>query len=142
MDATAKAVIWDVADTLVTRVIPEGRFFEDCLRAIGLTVEPLSPDTIRSIGRKAAEERLRWRTLPEECDGFLQVARALLGAEVSDEDCRNLGTKLAHYYDVYAVIPGIRELLDDLKNRSVRQAVLAEWPASMRAFLAYPSTSR
>lgn len=79
-----------------------------------------------------------WRTLEEEREGFRDLARELLGGEAATEaDVARLGDRLSRYYDIYEMVPGIRELLDELAARRIPMAMVSEWPPSPREFMAH-----
>ena len=71
------------------------------------------------------------------------MARAFLGgAAAAEADVERLGDRLTAYYDVYAPVPGIRALLDDLAARGIPMVVVSEWPPSLRQFLAHHDLDR
>lgn len=136
-------IIWDMGGTLVLRMTLEPDFVKRAFRETGLRPAPLSPEALAQIGAEWYGKQNLWPTVAEERAGFRAMARAFLGgAAAADADVARLGERLAHYYDVYAPVPGIRALLDDLAARRIPMAVVSEWPPSLRAFLAHHDLSR
>src|SRR5690606_9332843 len=75
--------------------------------------------------------------------GNLEVAAELLrGTGASDEQIRVVGGAMGQYFDLYALVPGIRRLLSELGRLGALQGVVSNWPPSLRAFLDHHDPAR
>ncbi len=136
------AVLWDVDGTLVERLVSADAFVRQALLAVGVDPSQLHPESLDEA--QSLFERLepQWRTVQQEATGWRRVAAALLGRVARHSwQVAALGERLAAYYPAFAPWPGMRELLATLHRQGVRQAVLSNWPPSLRPFLAYHGLS-
>lgn len=136
-------IIWDVGGTLVTRVMESREFLARALQGAGIRPDRVQPESARRAQDAYAQDQLRWRTPQEEREGWQRLAAMLLeGAGASAAQVERLANAWARYYEVYAPVPGIPELLDELAARGCRQAVVSNWPPSLREFLEHHRLSR
>jgi len=138
-------VLWDVGGTLVEDAVSLEVFVHRCLTSAGILLTDLVPSSIR-----AADEVLRrqeqgplWRTSDDEKAGDFAFAVALLrGSSASDEQVQQAADAIGHYFDRYRLVPGIRELLHELREAGIIQGVVSNWPPSLRAFLDHHDLSQ
>jgi FMN phosphatase YigB (HAD superfamily) len=138
-------VIWDVGGTLVDRVIGREEFVVRALVAAGVRPELLHPSALQRAGEHYLAVEHHWRTLADEEQGLREVAALLLEgpeAAAEAEKIARLGRALLGGYDIYQPVPGIPALLDELATRGIRQAVVSNWPPSLRLFLAHHDLAR
>jgi len=139
------AVIWDAHGTLVLRAVSEQEVGLRALIAGGLSPFGLRAESIERARAYRIDAMLQWRTAEEEAEGFRRVAALLLdGVEPppTPDQIARVGASFAAYDDVYRPIPGIREILDELLDRGIRQAVVSNWPPSLRRFLDHHDLTR
>ena len=113
-------------------------YVERCLAAAGIPVTALLVPSTR-----AAEEVLRrqeqgplWRTAEEEWAADFAFAAALLhGSGASDAQRQQFAAGINNYFDRYQLVPGIRTLLNELRDAGTIQGVVSNWPPSLKAFL-------
>jgi len=135
-------VVWDVGGTLVDDVVSLEVFVHRCLASAGIAVTALVAPSIR-----AADEVLRrqrqgplWRTPDDEKAADFEFAVELLrGSGASDEQLQQVADAIGHYFDRYMLVPGVRELLNELRDSRIIQGVVSNWPPSLNAFLDYHS---
>ena len=140
--ASPSVVIWDVGGTLVYRP-PMQLVLDQALRRAGLRLDLLRPDALLRASQEYVRARLHWLTLEEEREGVRSLAAMLLeGAAAASPAGAALAEALADYYDVYHEVPGIRDLLEALSARGVRQVVVSNWPPSLRGFLLHHDLTR
>lgn len=131
-------VVWDVGGTLVERAVAEGEVVRRALEAAGVRLDQITPQGAEAARQERLTALLRWHTPAEEEAGFRRLAGLLLGGgpqRVTPEQIERVGRYLADYDDVYRPLPGVVDLLDELAARGIRQAVVSNWPPSLRRFL-------
>jgi FMN phosphatase YigB (HAD superfamily) len=132
------AVIWDVGGTLVDRIVSPGEGVKRALQAVGISLDTVRAEALERAQRRYLEIEPRWRTLAEEEQGFCEIAGCFLeGMEAAADPAQveRLGRHLGDYVSVYQPVPGIPELLEELGQRGLRQAVASNWPPSLARFL-------
>jgi FMN phosphatase YigB (HAD superfamily) len=133
-------VIWDVGGTLVDYVVSRTEVLAQALGAVGLRLEAVDAATRERAEQQYLRTEPLWRTLQEEQQGFQEIAAIFLeradAAAGADQSAR-LGQALGDYDWVYRPVPGIPELLRELEERGIRQAVASNWPPSLLRFLRY-----
>lgn len=139
MGGAAKAILWDVGGTLVDFRYPTlSEHVRDRLR--GCIENPGAIDEAaieQSFARFVSRER-DWRTLDDERRAANAWAADLLGhLNISADQRAHAGLRLSGYFDLYKPVNGMPELLSELHDRGVRQAVVSNWPPSLPAFLAH-----
>lgn len=120
-------------------------FVHRCLASAGIAVTALVAPSIR-----AADEVLRrqqqgplWRTLEDEQAADFAFAAALLcGSGASAAQLQQVAVAIGHYFERYRLVPGIRALLNELRDAGIIQAVVSNWPPSLNAFLDYHELSQ
>lgn len=130
-------VIWDCDGTLVERSRSDLRMVAATARAAGVRLYRLHPAGLREAGAVLREQLLQWRTADDERAGWYEVARRLFRDGVDQERLAAAARTLAGYYWVYRPVHGIVSVLQELEAAGVRQAVLSNWPPSLRHFLEY-----
>jgi len=138
-------VLWDVGGTLVDEAVALDVFVHHCLASAGIAVTTLVAPSIR-----AADEVLRrqrqgplWRTLDDEqAADFAFAVELLRGSGASDEQVQQVAAAISHYFKRYMLVPGIRELLNELRDAGIIQGVVSNWPPSLHAFLDYHELSQ
>jgi HAD superfamily hydrolase (TIGR01509 family) len=130
-------VIWDCDGTLVERSRSDLRMVAATARAAGVRLYRLHPAGLREAGAVLREQLLRWRTATDEWAGWYEVARRLFRDGVDQERIAAAARVLADYHWVYRPVPGVVSVLQELEAAGVRQAVLSNWPPSLRHFLEY-----
>lgn len=138
-------VVWDVGGTLVEDAVSLEVFVHRCLASAGIAVTALVAPSIR-----AADEVLRrqqqgplWRTPDDEKTADFEFAHALLrGSGASAAQLQQVAAAIGRYFDRYRLVPGIRALLNELRDASVIQGVVSNWPPSLNAFLDYHELSQ
>lgn len=141
-DPSPQVVIWDVGGTLVTRP-GDLEALDWFLRRAGYNRDQLRMDAVLRAVQEYYNVRLRWRTLEEEREGVTRFAARLLeGSPAAPGATAVLASAMADYYDLYRPVPGISDLLDDLKGRGVHQAVVSNWPPSLRGLLDHHGLAR
>ncbi|MFN8493083.1 MAG: HAD family hydrolase [Caldilineaceae bacterium] len=138
-------VLWDVGGTLVEDAVSLEVFVHRCLASAGIPLTALLASSVR-----AADEVLRrqaqgplWRTPDDEQAGDFAFAVALLrGSGAADAQVQQVAAALGHYFDRYRLVPGIRALLSELRDASIRQGVVSNWPPSLKAFLDHHELSQ
>jgi len=79
----------------------------------------------------------------DEAAGRREIAAALLSdSPATDDQVSRVAAGWQNYYDIYQPVPGIRSILDELKNMNVVQGVVSNWPPSLRAFLDHHDLGR
>jgi putative hydrolase of the HAD superfamily len=139
------AVIWDVGGTLVDRVASPGEGVERALQAAGISLDTVVTEAFGRAQQRYFEIEPCWRTLAEEEQGFREIAGCLLeGMDTAADPARieRLGRHLGEYFSVYQPVPGIPELLEELGQMGLRQAVASNWPPSLPRFLGYHGLDR
>jgi FMN phosphatase YigB (HAD superfamily) len=145
MAHSRRLVIWDVGGTLVDRVMGREEFVARALAAVGARRELLDVSAFRRAGEHYLASEPRWRTLGDEEQGLREVAGLLLeGSEAASdgEKIARLARALLGGYDIYGPVPGIPALLEELAAHGIRQAVVSNWPPSLRLFLAHHDLAR
>jgi putative hydrolase of the HAD superfamily len=131
-------VIWDVGGTLVDHVVSRREALARALGASGLRLEAMVAATLERADQQFLRAEPHWSTLEEEQQGFEEIAAIFLeGTEAAGEadQIARLGQALGAYDWVYRPVPGIPELLQELGERGIRQAVASNWPPSLPRFL-------
>jgi len=139
------AVLWDVQGTLVLRTVSAVEMGLRALIAAGVSPLSLRSESIESARQFEKIANLRWRTMEQEAEGFRAMAAALLeGVEPppTPEQVARVAAVFAAYDDMYRLVPGVLDLLTDLQARRIRQAVVSNWPPSLRRFLDHHDLSR
>jgi HAD superfamily hydrolase (TIGR01509 family) len=131
-----RAVLWDVGGTLVTRgvsvPISVRRRFDDC----NLDHRTISDEHILSTLADYLKDERSWRMMDDEHRArLIWVERMFDGRALSDEQRETAARALAMYYDVHAPVPGIFELIHELDERGIKQAIVSNWPPSLPNFL-------
>jgi HAD superfamily hydrolase (TIGR01549 family) len=131
-------VIWDVGGTLVDRGVGPMEAVARALGVVGLTLDAIEPATFARARQRYLSTEPHWSTLEEERQGFEAIAAVLLSgtdpADLADQIAR-LGQALGDFDWVYHPVPGIPELLQELSQHGIRQAVASNWPPSLPRFL-------
>lgn len=136
-------VLWDVGGTLVFRAMPEDEFVARCLAAAGISLESLTPGAVRAARELRQRQEPQWRTIDDEHAGNLEIATVLLrGSGATQEQIRAVAGALTRYFGMFALVPGIRQLLEELEDRGVVQGVVSNWPPSLEAFLDFYALTR
>ena len=134
--STISAVLWDVGGTLLKSVIPAEQFIIDCLAAAGVARESLNMESLSQAEQFRKQSQLVWRTANYENEGLIEYAMILLGPTgASDDTVRRFAARLAEYYDVWTVVPGIPALLSDLRDAGIVEGVVSNWAPSLRDVL-------
>jgi putative hydrolase of the HAD superfamily len=131
-----KAILWDVGGTLVTHGVPVPtsvrRRFDDC----NLDHRTISDEHILATLDDYLKNERSWRTTEDEHRDQLIWTDAMFGGcALSDEQREKAARALAMYYDVHAPVPGIFELIQELVDRGIKQAIVSNWPPSLPRFL-------
>lgn len=133
-------VIWDVGGTLVDRIAGQKEALAHALGTVGLRLETVAAATLERAHLLYLGTEPHWRTPEEEQRSFEEIAAILLertdAAGHMDQIAR-LGQALGGYDWVYRPVPGIPELLQELGEHDIRQAVASNWPPSLPRFLRY-----
>jgi FMN phosphatase YigB (HAD superfamily) len=133
-------VIWDVGGTLVDYVVSRPEALARALESVELHLEAVDAATLERANQHHLSAEPRWRTPEEERHGFEEIAAIFLErtdtAGGTDQNTR-LGQALGSYDWVYRPVQGIPELLDELGEHGIRQAVASNWPPSLPRFLRY-----
>lgn len=138
-------VVWDVGGTLVDEVVSLEVFSHQCIAAAGIAVTALVATSIKATDEVLRQQRQGplWRTPADEKAADLAFAVALLhGSGASDEQVQQVADAIGHYFERYRLVSGIRALLNELRDASIRQAVVSNWPPSLKAFLDYHDLSQ
>jgi len=138
-------VLWDVGGTLVEDAASLEVFVHRCLASAGIPPTALLASSIR-----AADEVLRrqaqgplWRTADDEKAADFAFAVALLRSSgAADAQVQQVADAIGHYFERYRLVPGIRALLNELREASIRQGVVSNWPPSLPAFLDHHALSQ
>jgi putative hydrolase of the HAD superfamily len=138
-------VIWDVGGTLVDYVASRTEALAQALGAVGLRLETVDAASLEHAHQRYLRTEPYWRTPEEEQQGFEEIAAILLertyAAGVTDQIAR-LGRALGGWDWVYRPVPGIPELLQELGEHGIRQAVASNWPPSLPRFLRHQDLHR
>jgi FMN phosphatase YigB (HAD superfamily) len=140
-----QAIIWDVGGTLVDRVVSPGDAVKRALEAVGIGLDAITTEAQRRAQQRYLEIEPQWRTLADEEQGFREIWRCLLEGTDAAADAdliERLGRHLGEFFSVYHPVPGIPELLEELAQRGIRQAVGSNWPPSLSRFLGYHGLDR
>ena len=133
---TATVVMWDVGGTLVERVVSDAQLRRQALDEAGIHLNELRPDAEAYVEQHGSEMVLRWRTLEEERRGIYRLTETLLeGTKATQRQIGQVVDRFNDYYGNYDLIPGIQTLLKEVGDLGVEQAVLSNWPPSLRLFL-------
>ncbi len=133
-------VIWDVGGTLVDRVVGLTEALAQALGTVGMRLETVDAATLECAHQQYLRTEPHWCTPEEEQQGFEKIAAILLGrthAAGDTDRIARLGQALGGFDWVYRPVPGIPELLQELGDRGIRQAVASNWPPSLPRFLRY-----
>jgi HAD superfamily hydrolase (TIGR01549 family) len=133
-------VIWDVGGTLVDYVVGRNEALAHALRTVELRLETVDSATLERADRYYRRAEPHWRTLDEEQHGFEAIAAIILEqTDAAGDSARvaRLGQALGDFDWVYRPVPGIPELLQELGEDGMRQAVASNWPPSLPRFLRY-----
>jgi HAD superfamily hydrolase (TIGR01549 family) len=133
-------VIWDVGGTLVDRCVGQTEALAQALEAVGLRLQAMDAATRERAQDLFLRTEHCWRTLEEEERGFEAIAAIFMErreAAGEGEQITRLGQALGSYETVYRPVPDIPELLQELGERGIRQAVASNWPPSLPRFLRY-----
>jgi putative hydrolase of the HAD superfamily len=134
------AVIWDVGGTLVDRAVGQAEALAHALGSVGLRLEEIDDAARERAYHQYLRSEPHWCTPDEEQQGFEEVAAILLEPRKAPGDpdqIARLGQALGGWDWVYRPVPGIPELLQELGEHGVRQAVASNWPPSLPRFLRY-----
>jgi HAD superfamily hydrolase (TIGR01509 family) len=131
-----RAVLWDVGGTLVQHGIPTVESIRGRLDRASIAHRLLADEHILSTLNDFLKNERTWRTLEDEHRAReVWVATMFEGQGFSDAQLRAAALALVDYYDVHAPVDGIHELIDELHERGVRQAIVSNWPPSLPDFL-------
>lgn len=133
-------VIWDVGGTLVDRVVGQTEALAHALEAVGLRLEAVDAATHERAHQQYLRTEPHWRTPEQEQQGFEEIAALFLertDAAGDTDQIAQLGQALGGWDWVYRPVPGIPELLRELGEHGIRQAVASNWPPSLPRFLRY-----
>jgi HAD superfamily hydrolase (TIGR01509 family) len=139
LEQSIKAVLWDVGGTLAVLKSPSA--FDSIARTLArCNIDPQLVPAERIVQTQAAylaNER-SWRTLYDEHrDREVWAAGLLEGCGLQDRVRKELSVELRNYYDIYEPVAGIFDLLAELRERGLRQAIVSNWPPSLPLFLKY-----
>lgn len=138
-----QTVLWDVDGTLVDHAMTDQQFLGSALVVAGIDPSTLVPASIAAAQQGFVEGNLQWRTLEEESEQWGVLAETLLqGCETTAEQMQQVATRYRGYFDRFAEVAGMRKILERLSGRGVRQAVLSNWPPSLRNFLDHHDLTR
>jgi putative hydrolase of the HAD superfamily len=138
-----RAVLWDVGGTLVDFALSREQWFEGPLRACGIDPESLGPEAIAHCPSELALEEDLCQTRDQELAWHTRRAEQILrGHRVERATIEDLGKGLAEYFSRYKLVDGIGELLVEISGRGIVQAVVSNWPASLRDFLGHHGVAR
>jgi FMN phosphatase YigB (HAD superfamily) len=133
-------VIWDVGGTLVDRVVSPTETLAQALGPVGLCLGAVDAATLDRAHQHYRHTESDWSTPEAEQHGFEEIAAIFLegmdAAGDADQIAR-LGQALGDFDWVYRPVSGIPELLQELGEHGVRQAVASNWPPSLPRFLRY-----
>lgn len=135
-----RAVTFDVGGTLLTETPPRYEIYAEAARARGRN---LSTRTMERVMRNAHEE------VPRRISGAFRYSDAWFRAFIHRIFCQNLGLSptetagvaeelFARFEDAetFVVFDGARELLEDLRGRGVKLAVVSNWSERLPNVLA------
>ena len=143
MAGTITTILWDVGGTLMDWATPCDDSLPCACQACGIDPALLHPATVAQARREYELDEPTWRTAADERAGWRRHAAALLrGSPASDADVARLGDQLDRYFEGYAPIAGIADLLADLSARGFKQAVVSNWPPSLTVALNHHDLSR
>lgn len=135
--------MWDVGGTLAQHAMPVESFLRRCLARAGLSLDSLAPGAIQAADAVRKQLESLWRTAADEEAGNLEIATALLrDSGASADQVRTVASALLDYFELFTLIPGIRSLLDELRNAGVLQGVVSNWPPSLKGFLDFHDLTR
>jgi putative hydrolase of the HAD superfamily len=140
-----QSIIWDVGGTLVDRVLTPAEAVKRSLEAVGISLDTLTTEAQARAQQRYLEIEPRWRTLADEEEGFREICGCFLegtDAAADPDLIARLGRHLGGLFAVYHPVPGIPDLLDELAQRRIRQAVASNWPPSLARFLGYHGLDR
>lgn len=131
-------VLWDVGGTLLDYDMSEEEFARQCIETAGIDPNDLPEENYSEATDLLKEYQESWRTLDEEEAGYVELARVLLrGSAASPDQIRQVGKRCADYFKIFAPIPGVQHILNELRAAGVTQAVISNWPPSLPNLLAY-----
>jgi HAD superfamily hydrolase (TIGR01509 family) len=137
LSQSIRAVLWDVGGTLTVLKSPSP--VESVARTLArCRIDPqlVPAERILSTHAQFLSNERDWRTLYDEHrDREIWAAGLLDGLGLADGLRRTLASELRHYYDIYEPTPGIFDLLGELRERGLKQAVVSNWPPSLPLFL-------
>lgn len=111
-------------------------FLRRCLASAGISITSLSPVAISAAYELRQRKEPLWRTVADERRGNLEIVSELLRASgASDDQVRQVSEALLRYFDLYTLVPGIRDLLNEMRDLGAVQGVVSNWPPSLKAFL-------
>ncbi|HEY8449763.1 MAG TPA: HAD family hydrolase [Bacillota bacterium] len=128
-------VLWDVGGTLAERVVDDGESVRRALDRLGLDGAALPDERLEQARALFQLEEPGWRTPELERAGYERIAAVVLGPAATPQLVHRLADELARYPADYQLTPGIRELIAELAAAGCRQAVVSNWPPSLRNFL-------
>lgn len=138
MSERTRAILWDVGGTLVrpARSLAEGvrRRLADC----GVDHSRLVDEEIlRSHADFLSSER-EWRSIDQERAAERAWLAVLLRDEAIDEKSLDrAAARMPWYFYLYEPIPGIVDLLKELRERRLLMGIVSNWPPSLPEFLAH-----
>lgn len=135
-------LLWDVGGTLVSRTIDWHSSAQKALSAVGLNPDLLTPERFQQVMAYFEANEPSWRTAELERAGYKQIAKIMAGEEADEKTIQKLADQLALYPRDYKITPGIPALLQRLNDLGYRQAVVSNWPPSLRRFLAWHGLDR
>jgi HAD superfamily hydrolase (TIGR01549 family) len=138
MTAACKAVLWDVGGTLVEFRCALVDSVRERLNRGGFSEFVFTDEYIEGTFSAFYENEPSWRTKDDERAAALKWAKTLLRSyALSDQQLLAAADALLLYYDMYQPVAGIIDLLGELQTAGVRQAVVSNWPPSLRSFLEF-----
>jgi putative hydrolase of the HAD superfamily len=131
-------VLWDIGGTLFDYAMSMERLLLRCLQQADIDIRAIDPKRVVQADEFSRQHMNLWRSAHEESTGYLHIATLLLqGTGVTADQVRQVAAGLSRYYDLYAPVPGVRNLLEELHNHGVIQGVVSDWPPSLPSFLRY-----
>lgn len=141
--SASKVVLWDVDGTLVDYAMSMEEFLEKRLAPFGLTVDSLPAEDVEAAEDERLAQLENWRTLEDERRGFFDAASIMLrSVDLPREQVEEVADSFCRYFDLYRLVPGVRQILDELQRSGVRQGVVSNWPPSLHAFLDHHDLTR
>lgn len=141
--SVVKAILWDVGGTLVDDRCTMAENIRGRLALVGVDLDFLSNVDIETAFGRFFQLEPSWLTVEQERRDAENFMRELLApAHLGGAQLNEVLANLRPYYDVHRPVPGIPELLADLRARGLKQAVVSNWPPSLKGFLDHHDLTR